>query len=493
MTVPQLNTGPRPPADDELRQASASRAFIWSLVNTVSARLGTLAIGVALARLLGPEEFGTYAVAFIALLAVLSFNELGVSLAIVRWTTDPREIAPTVTAISLATSGIIAGAMALVAGPFATAMGDPAAANLVRLLILCVVINGAVATPSALLQRYFRQDKRMICDQINVWVGAIISLGLALSGSGAISLVIGRLAGAVASGLLLIAYSPLPYRIGLDRRYVRPLLRFGWPLAGASIIVFAVGFIDQFTVGHVVGSVALGYYVLAFNLASWPVSIFSQPLRSVAPAMFARLQGDSAAMADAFIRVLRVLAAVALPSCLLLAAAADDVIGFVYGSEWAPAATALRWLCIMAAFRIFFELTYDYLVVLRRSQTILIIQVIWLVALGPIVLFGVQRWGMAGAGAALVFVAAAIGMPLYLHTLSHAGIPVVAIVRHTLAPLIAAIMLGASTLLISTVIAGPFTVLVASGTLGLTVIAGLLWKRRDDLAVLRHDDKAVPS
>ena len=53
-------------------------------------RFGTLAIGIALARLLGPEAFGTFAVATVALLAMLSFNELGVSLAIVRWADDPE-------------------------------------------------------------------------------------------------------------------------------------------------------------------------------------------------------------------------------------------------------------------------------------------------------------------------------------------------------------------------------------------------------------------
>src|ERR1039458_2807890 len=73
----------------------ASRALGVSFINIAAARLGTLAFGILLARLLGPHEFGTYAVAFVALLAVLSFNELGVSLAIVRWPGEPREIAPT--------------------------------------------------------------------------------------------------------------------------------------------------------------------------------------------------------------------------------------------------------------------------------------------------------------------------------------------------------------------------------------------------------------
>ena len=476
-----------PHDDDELRKGSASTAFAWSFANTVSARLGTLLIGVALARLLGPEEFGTYAVAFIALLAVLSFNELGVSLAIVRWTEDPRSIAPTVTTISLAMSALITVAMLFAATPFAAAMGDPGAANLVMLLSLCVLINGAVATPAALLQRYFRQDKRMISDQVNVWVGAIVSLAFAVSGAGALSLVVGRLAGAITSGVLLLAYSPLPYRIGFDVRFLRPLLRFGAPLAGASIIVFAVGFVDQFAVGHVVGSVALGYYVLAYNLASWPVSIFSQPLRSVAPAMFARLQHDRAGMTAAFSQILRPLAAVALPACIVLAAAAEDVIRFVYGPEWLPAATALRWLAVMAAFRIFFELTYDYLVVLGRSRSILAIQCVWFAALLPGVLAGVHLNGIAGAGAALVAVSAVVVLPLYLGALRRVGILSRSILRHVFIPALSALVLGALVVAVTGLVPGAFLALSASALLSAVVTGALLWRYRADLTALRGD------
>ncbi|MET0931944.1 MAG: lipopolysaccharide biosynthesis protein [Aeromicrobium sp.] len=471
--------------DDQRRAGNASSAFAWSFLNTVTARLGTLAIGVVLARLLGPEEFGTFAIAFIALLAVLSFNELGVSLAIVRWSDDPQDIAPTVTSISLLMSALVTGVMLVAAGPFAVAMGDPSAADLVRVLSLCVLINGAVATPAALLQRYFRQDRRMISDQVNVWVGAGVSLALAMSGAGAWSLVIGRLAGAAASGLLLVAYSPLPYRIGLDRRYVRPLLRFGGPLAGASIIVFAIGFVDQVTVGHALGPVVLGYYVLAFNLSSWPVSIFSQPLRSVAPALFARLQHDPEAMTAAFHRILRPLAAVALPTCLVLGATAPDLVRFVYGPEWMPAAEPLRWLCALAAFRIFFELSYDYLVVLRRSASILLIQLVWFVSLVPLVIAGVRLDGAAGAGAAVVIVAAGVVMPMYLNALRRVGIDLRAVWRHVAVPVAATTTLGGVLVALTSLVQGTFTILVVSGAVSAAVIAALLWRERGAVIALR--------
>lgn len=96
-----------------------------SLLNTIISRFGTIGIGIALARLLGPEQFGTYAIAFVALIAILSFNELGVSLAIVRWPGDPKEIAGTVTTISVVSSTVIFIGAYLGAPYFAAAMGMP--------------------------------------------------------------------------------------------------------------------------------------------------------------------------------------------------------------------------------------------------------------------------------------------------------------------------------------------------------------------------------
>src|SRR5206468_3771090 len=153
--------------------------------------------------------------------------------------------------------------------------------------------------------------------------GAVSSITLAIAGFGAMSLAIGRLGGSAIAMVLFIRSSPTPYRIGLDRRYVRPLLSFGLPLAGASVIVFATSFADQLVAGRLLGSTALGFYVLAFNLSSWPVAMFSLPLRNVAPPTFARLQHEPEALRSAFRGLIGLLAAITFPVCLLLAGAAE--------------------------------------------------------------------------------------------------------------------------------------------------------------------------
>lgn len=473
---------------------TAAGAFGWSFLNTALSRFGTLLVGVLLARILGPDEFGTFAVAMVALLAVLSFNELGVSLAVVRWERDPRTVLGTVNAISTIGSVLLFAAMYVTAEPIARVLGAPDAAGIIRLMSVSVVFSGMVAGPAALLQRQFRQRRRFAIDQVVTWSGTALSLGLALGGAGAWSLAWGRVV-ATLVGVVLFVHATRPYRWQVDRTLVRPLLRFGLPLAGASIVVFAVGYVEQVAVAATLGATSLGFFVLAFNLASWPLNMFSQPLRSVAPAVFSRMQGDPRRVADAFTLLLRVLAVVTLPVCLVGAAAADDVVRFVYGDQWARAADVFAVLVLATSVRIVLELSYDLLVVMRRTGQLLVVQLVWLAALGPAVWFAARQQGLVGVALAELVVVLVVVLPCYLAMLRGAGIPLGPLGAAVVLPLLVAGAAAALTWLVAAELDSPFVTSVAAGVICLAAIACVLALRPDlvrQAKALRSGPQAAP-
>jgi O-antigen/teichoic acid export membrane protein len=469
----------------------ASRALGWSFASNAIARLGTVAIGITLARLLGPQQFGTYAVAYVALIAVLSFNELGVSLAIVRWPGEPNEITPTVASISVSTSIAIYVGCFLGAPAYAAAMGAPHATSVIRVLSLNVIIDGVVSAPAALLQRQFRQDKKMVADQINCWLGAAVTIALAWFGLGAMSLAIGRMAGCLIGGIPLVVFAPEGLRLGFNRSKVRALTRFGLPLAGSSLVVFAVTNVDQLVVGRLLGATALGYYVLAFNLSGWPGNMFSQPVRAVAPAAFARLQHDRAAMAKGFLSVAGLLCAVALPACALLSGSAVPLIGFVYGPHWLPAAQALIWLGLLAGLRIFFELVYDFFVVLARSRVVLTVQVVWLVALVPALILGVRADGISGAALAGVTIAAGVVLPWYLVELNSVGIRPLALGARVWLPVLGAAAAALCAAGARRIAPSDLTACLIAGFATMLIIGLLAYRMRSVISMARQTEAAV--
>lgn len=463
----------------------ASRAFGWSFGNTIVARLGTLAIGIALARVLGPSEFGIFAIATVTMLAILSFNELGVSLAVIRWRDPPALIAPTINTVSVASSALLT-VLVIVGAPWiSTALGDVRATPVVQVLAVSILLNGLVATPAAILQREFMQKERTIADQVNTWLGAGLSLVLALLGWGAMSLAVGRLVASIVFAILLWRWSPVPYRFGWDGKIAKRLLGFGLPLAAASIVVFASGYADQMIVGSMLGAQALGFYVLAFNLASWPVSIFSLPLRAVAPAAFSALKHDPPRMSRNFTRVLALLSCVALPVCLAISGAAKPVIQFVYGPAWLPAADVLLWMAAFAALRIWFELAYDYLVVNGRSATVLLIQGCSFAVALPVMLLVVDPYGGPGVAAAQFAVALIVVAPFYLFRLRRIGVSARAVLKAVLPPTAAAIGVWLVSWVLASTIGAPFLAAALAAAVGVATVGGLAYWQRENLKRFR--------
>ncbi|WP_309074985.1 oligosaccharide flippase family protein [Paenarthrobacter sp.] len=463
-----------------------TRAFVISVVNAFITKLGTIGIGIALARLLGPEEFGTYAVAFVALVAVLSFNELGVSLAIVRWPGDPKDIAATVTTISATCSVLLFGLSYAVAPYFTAAMGNEAATDVVRVMAVCIVLNGLVATPAALLQRNFRQGQRMVIDQVNVWLGAGASLIMVIAGMGAMSLAVGRVLASLVAGVLFLIYSPLPYRFGFSLKSARQLLAFGLPLAGASMVVFAVGYVDQLVAGKMLGPVALGLYVMAFNMAGWPSSLLSPPLRGVAPATFARLQDKPGDMQSALLSLTGSLAAVLLPVCAVMMGCAVPLVMLVYGDAWAPAGLALFWLAPLTAVRVLHELFYDYLVILGLSGPIFTVQLMALAALVPALIVGAFYGGMSGLAAAPVAVAVVVTSPMYLRAMKRANVSLRALAVRLFRPFMVAVAAGIGCALLSQSVRSPVEAVLWSAGVGVLAMGLTLAFGRHDIADVRR-------
>ncbi len=477
---------------DSTLAGKATRAIGWSFGSTVVSKFSLFGIGIVLARLLGPHAFGTYAVAYIALIAVLNFNELGVSLAIVRWPEDPARILPTVTTISLCCSAAIYGGCFFVAPVYASAMGAPSATGVIRVLALAVLSDAFTNTPAALLQRRFRQGQRAIADQVNVWLGTGVTLIFACLGFGPMSLAIGRLAGCIASAVLLIIFAPESLRLGFDRALAGPLLRFGLPLAGANIITFAVATADQIVVGRALGTVALGFYVLALNIASWPVALFAQPVRAVGPAVFARLRQDSQAVRATFLSATSVLCGVSIPVCLLISGAARPLITVIYGESWLRATAPLTWLAGLAAIQVFFFLAYDLFVVLQRTRFLLTTQVIWLAVLIPALIAGCRAGGVSGAAQVGLAVAGLFILPLYLRELGRTGIRIGDLARQVRVPLAAGALAGLLAIMAGKVAPDDLAALVLASLAAACVVGSLLYRSRGALTDLRRRSVALP-
>ena len=172
--------------------------------------------------------------------------------------------------------------------------------------------------------------------------------------------------------------------------------------------------------------------------------------------------------------------------CLIIAGAAVPIVLFVYGPDWAESAQVLPWLAVLAIFRIFFQLSYDFIVVLGRSFSVLIIQLVWAVVLIPGLFLGATAWGLVGLAAVQVGIAVLAVLPLYLIQFHRFGLSPGRLFSRVWLPILIGAAVGGASLLVSTLLEVPFLACVVCGLIGLATVAVLLRRDRAELSSLRQ-------
>lgn len=480
MSAPVADSPAELAATDAVLRDKVAGALRWSMANTIVTRAAQLGLGIVLAHLLAPREFGVYAVALVVINITMSISELGASVALVRYEGDPADIAPTVTTIAYASSGVLATVSFIGAPYFADAMGAPDATGVVRLLSVALLTSGLSAVPGAMLQREFRQDYKMLADTASFVVSTVIVIVLALAGLGPWALAWSRLAANVTSAVVMTVLSSERFRPGFDRQRAGEILRFSIPLSAASLLVFAVMNVDYIVVGALLGPTELGLYLIAFNLSSWPVTAFSSSIRSVSVAGFANLQGDRARLRRGFSTSLALLMTLSIPACVLLATFAAPLVRFVYGDRWFPAAAPLIVLSLVGILRIALELAYDCLAAIGRTMAIMAVNGLWLVALVPALVTGARRGGITGVAWGHLVTVVVVVVPAFAWALSRAQVPVGSYARGLVRPSVAGLAMVGVGVAVTSRLESDFLVLALGGTLSLAtyvaiVLPGRVW------------------
>jgi PST family polysaccharide transporter len=451
--------------------AQAGRGLRWSLAGTIAAKVGSFAMGLAMARLLAPADFGVYAIALAALAVLMHINDVGLIAATVQWRGRLAEVAPTASTMAMAFAAIVYGLFWFSAPLFAEISGNRSATPVVRLLTLIIVIDGLTAVRSAALMRTFQQNKLIIANSVGLAANAAVAISLAAGGAGAYSFAWGQLSGAAATGVLVLLFARLPVRVGFDRAVARRLMAFGVPLA-LSLGVEAVVTNVQFTIiGRQVGSAPLGYYLLAFNVSIWAQTVLGTAIRYVSVAGFSRLSEHAdEALSVGVRRSMPLLVMVVAPIATLTAVLAPQLVSLLYGGAWAPAAPVLRVLAVVTLARMMIALAADALMGAGATRANLWLNIGWGVALVPTLWFATGIDGIRGAALAQAAVGYLVAIPLAALALRRVGVHLAPIGPALVRPLAGALLCGAAAAMVARLVAaGSLVQLAAAGTAGTAV------------------------
>lgn len=135
-------------------------------------------------------------------------------------------------------------------------------------------------------------------------------------------------------------------RFKFDKKVAAELFRYGKFITGVAIVGFFSTEVGNAIIGKVLGTEALGYYIVAFSLANLPTTHISHIIMKVMFPVYASVQFDRQALREVYIRVVRIVIAVAIPITSGVLILSPEIVFVLYGPKWSAAADIVRILSI---------------------------------------------------------------------------------------------------------------------------------------------------
>lgn len=324
------------------------KGVLWNYMSFASGKFLTFISTILLARLLVPEQFGLVALALLAIQYLDAIGDLGVSEALV-YQRDNIERAANVAFIISLFSGFGLAALAAAASPLiANFYGEPDLIPMLQVLAATLALNGLGQTQLALLTKNLKFRQKLLPDLSRSLIKGAASIGFALMGFGAWSLIWGQVAGTLTATVVLWATSSWRPRLEWDAGLARKMVSYGGQIMLIHMISVVWATADYLIVGKLLGRTDLALYQQSFRVTDLLIINIAFVVGKVLFPSYAKMNHDQDSLQKGFLTTIRYLSLVTLPLSVGIAAVAPLFVSTVFGPNWLAMTPALQLLALRA-------------------------------------------------------------------------------------------------------------------------------------------------
>jgi glycosyltransferase involved in cell wall biosynthesis/O-antigen/teichoic acid export membrane protein len=363
--------------------ARAASGAAWTYASFATGRVLVFAGLAIVARLLGPEEYGLFAMAAVGIYFLEGSYDFGLTRALIYLGGEhpPGSLIRTGFVLAVGLGGAISSLLFGLAPSIAAFYGDPRVTDLMHALSVYFLIACVGLVPDAILQRQLAFDRRFWPSLAAPAGRYAIAIVLAAHGYGAWSLVWGQLVGISLEVVCLSALARWKPGIGWSTGVARRLISFS---SQVSVVEWVAAFalnLDYVLVGHFLGGPLLGLYALAFKLPDTTLGAAGFVGSRVLLPTFVSLERPR--LGIALVEALRLLMMVLVPAGVGLFVLAPVIVPLVFGDQWTEAVPVVQLLALSSCLNGLLQAVGAGFLAVGQPRRIIAAQVAWLLLLVP--------------------------------------------------------------------------------------------------------------
>lgn len=373
-------------AEQSLKDKTIKGTF-WSAADTFLAQGVTFVVGIVLARLLSPEEYGLIGIVTIFTTVMLGVVDSGFSNALIRKKDTTNEDYNTLFVFNLVVSVLMFCVLYACAPWIARFFERPQLVGLVRVMGIILILQALSIVQNTILTKKIDFKTKTKASVISAIASGIIGIVMAFAGFGVWSLVAQQLSRQLIYSILLWIYNSWWPKLRLSVDSFKYMWGFGWKLLVSGLLNNVWNEIYQVVVGKFYSPATLGQYSRSKQYASIFSSNISVIVQRVSYPVLSEVQDDKQRMVSGYRRIIRVTMFVTVCFMIPLGAIAEPFIFCLIGPQWHEAATYLPLICISMSLYPLHAINLNMLQVQGRTDLFLYLEIIKkILAIGPICL-----------------------------------------------------------------------------------------------------------
>ena len=374
----------------------------WVFIGNTGSQVVNFALGLILARLLVPAEFGMVATIqiFTSLAGFVAGGGMGQ--AIVRAKEASKRDYDLLFTLQFLIGLVIVSFFFVIAPWFGRWYANPMYADLLRVAALSFLVRPFFNVPSNMLHREMRFKAKTTVQLANLVVYNSIALSLAYLGHGPWSLILAGLFGSISGALQFSWYARWRPGICFDFARAGELMRYGLLASTNNIVCYIRSQLPTFILSRSLGAAGVGLYNKAESLAGRPHGFITGSVYEVLFRALAKEHDNLDKSRYLFFRSLTLVAVYALPFYIGFLWLAKPLVVTLFGHRWADSAAPLIILSLAAPLMMIENLSGAVLAARSWLGRELIAQVI-MIGIAAIAILSGLPYGLTGVATGMVF------------------------------------------------------------------------------------------